>query len=218
MKRKTIACCLGLLFSMKAFAQIPYFAPTVGDGKMYAYTSLKVRPGINRQETYTTFQYGLGDHFATGADLYTGQNCAYWGALIRYGLEVSQWFNIGAEVIPSFDLNNSFKFAYLSSALYLNGAISRNKRLFWCTNTWWVVNRDKPFTLSNYEYLAYTIPLKKQQSLIPMVGTIHAWLFDQDLDLAAGCYYSIKNWNIYVWGNDYLKSHPRFIVGVDYTF
>ena len=118
----------------------------------------------------------------------------------------------------SFDLNNSFKFAYLSSALYLNGAISRNKRLFWCTNTWWVVNRDKPFTLSNYEYLAYTIPLKKQQSLTPMVGTIHSWLFDQDLDLAAGCYYSIKNWNIYVWGNDYLKSHPRFIVGVDYTF
>ena len=37
-------------------AQIPYFASTAGDGKLYGYTSLKLRPGINTQETYTTFQ------------------------------------------------------------------------------------------------------------------------------------------------------------------
>ena len=51
-------------------AQIPYYAGTVGDGKLYGYTSLKVRPGINHQETYTTFQYGLGDHWATGEIYY----------------------------------------------------------------------------------------------------------------------------------------------------
>ena len=212
------AFLLTFCWTTHAVAQIPYFAATVGDGKLYGYTSVKARPGINSQETYTTFQYGLGDHVAAGMDLYTGLNTAYWGALARYGTQVAPWLSVGGEVTASFDLNDNYHFAYLTSALYLNGAISRNKRLFWCTNTWWVVNRDKPFTLSNYEYLAYTIPLKKQQSLTPMVGTIHSWLFDQDLDLAAGCYYSIKNWNIYVWGNDYLKSHPRFIVGVDYTF
>ena len=56
--RKVIGVAIGLLFSMKVIAQIPYFAGTVGDGKLYGYTSVKARPGINHQETYTTFQYG----------------------------------------------------------------------------------------------------------------------------------------------------------------
>ena len=133
--KKAALFCVGLLFSLQASAQIPYFASTVGDGKLYGYTSLKVRPGINHQETYTTFQYGLGDHFATGLDLYTGPDCSYWGALIRYGYSISKWFNVGMEIIPSFNLNNSFKFSYMTTGLYLNGAISGNGRLFWCTNT-----------------------------------------------------------------------------------
>ena len=202
---------------MQASAQIPYFAGTVGDGKIYGYTSLKVRPGINKQETYTTFQYGLGDHFATGVDLYTGPGCSYWGALVRFGQSISQWFNVGVEIIPSFNLNDSFKFSYMTSGLYLNGAISRNGRLFWCTNTWWGLNDGADDTFSNYEYLGYTIPLKPQQSITPMVGTIHSWKFDQDLDIGAGFYYTIKSWNLYVWGNDFLKSHPRFIVGIDFA-
>ena len=135
-----IILCLWLSASLRAFAQIPYYAGTVGDGKLYGYTSLKARPGINHQETYTTFQYGLGDHFATGIDLYTGPDCAYWGALVRYGVKPSKWFNVGAEVISSFNLNDSFKFSYLTSGLYLNGAITGDEHLFWCTNTWWVVN------------------------------------------------------------------------------
>ena len=48
----------GFLWAMQAVAQIPYFAGTVGDGKLYGYSSVKARPGINQQETYTTFQYG----------------------------------------------------------------------------------------------------------------------------------------------------------------
>ena len=24
-------------------------------------------------------------------------------------------------------------------------------------------------------------------------------------------------WNIYVWGNDFLKKHPRFIIGIDFA-
>ena len=50
-------------------AQIPYFASTAGDGKLYGYTSLKLRPGINTQETYTTFQYGIGNSVALGTDI-----------------------------------------------------------------------------------------------------------------------------------------------------
>ena len=215
--KKAALFCVGLLFSLQASAQIPYFASTVGDGKLYGYTSLKVRPGINHQETYTTFQYGLGDHFATGLDLYTGPDCSYWGALIRYGYSISKWFNVGMEIIPSFNLNNSFKFSYMTTGLYLNGAISGNGRLFWCTNTWWGLNDGADDTFSNYEYLGYTIPLKPQRSITPMVGAIHSWKFDQDLDIGAGLYYTIKSWNLYVWGNDFLKSHPRFIVGIDFT-
>lgn len=218
MMRKVVALVTGLLLSIHLVAQIPYFAGTVGHGKLYGYTSVKARPGINQQDTYTTFQYGLDDHWATGTDLYTGLNCAYWGALARYGLNISKWYNVGAEVTSSFNLNNSFKFSYLTSALYLNGAISRNGRLFWCTNTWWIVNRDSPFTLSNYEYLGYTIPLKKGYAITPMAGTIHSWKFDQDVDIVAGCYLTLKNWNVYVWGNDFLKDHPRFILGIDFVY
>ena len=115
MKQFYILLCLWLSVSLRAFAQIPYYAGTAGEGRLYGYTSLKVRPGINHQETYTTFQYGLSDHFDTGIDLYTGPGCAYWGVLVRFGVKPSKWFNIGAEVIPSFNLNDSFKFSYLTS-------------------------------------------------------------------------------------------------------
>lgn len=192
-------------------------AGTVGDGKLYGYSSVKVRPGINHQETYTTFQYGLGDQFATGIDLYTGPDCAYWGSLVRYGRQISKWFSIGAEAIPSFNLNDSFRFSYLTSALYLNGALTADSRLFWCTNTWWGVNKGADNTFSNYEYLGYTIPLGGNHAITPMLGTIHSWKFDKDVDPAAGLYFTFKNWNLYVWGNDFLTPHPRFIVGLDFA-
>ena len=100
MKRlAAILTIVGLLSSIQAIAQIPYYAGTVGDGKMYGYSSVKSRPGINHQETYTTFQYGLGEEVATGIDLYTGPGCAYWGALLRYGHKLNKWFNVGGEVL-----------------------------------------------------------------------------------------------------------------------
>jgi hypothetical protein len=215
--KRVIVIAIGMLCFLKAFAQIPYYAGTVGKGKLYGYSSVKARPGINQQETYTTFQYGVGDRLAAGMDLYTGLNSAYWGALVRYGVNISKWFCIGAEETASFNLNNSFRFSYLTSALYMNGAISSDSRLFWCTNTWWVVNDGADNTFSNYEYLGYTIPLGEGQSLTPMVGAIHSWRFDQDVDLAAGCYFTRRNWTLYVWGNDFLKSHPRLVVCIDFV-
>ena len=159
----------------------------------------------------------MGDHFATGIDLYTGLNCAYWGGLVRYGVGISKWLNVGAEVIPSFDLNDSFSFSYLTSALYMNGALTANGRLFWCTNTWWGVKKGADNTFSNYEYLGYSIPLGSGHAITPMAGALHSWLFDQDVDVAAGFYHTLKNWNLYVWGNDFLKAHPRIIVGIDFA-
>lgn len=222
--KKLFVLIMAITAASSAIAQIPYFAGTVGDGKMYGYSSVKARPGINQQETYTTFQYGIGDQWATGIDLYTGLNCAYWGSLIRWGTSFSKWFSVGAECTPSFNLNDNFKFAYLTSALYLNGTLYSSsdqadsaRRLFWCSNTWWIVNNGASSTYSNYEYLGYTLPLGKGKSITPMAGAIHSWKFNQDIDLAAGFYYTLHNWNFYLWGNDFLKSHPRFVVGIDYT-
>ena len=99
----------------------------------------------------------------------------------------------------------------------MNGALSSDGRLFWCTNTWWCVKKGDDNTFSNYEYLGYTIPMKNKRCITPMVGTIHSWLFDQDVDIAAGFYYTVKQWNFYVWGNDLLKDYPRIIVGIDFA-
>lgn len=215
--KKLITLTAILLLTVQTIAQIPYYAGTAGAGKVYGYTSVKARPGINQQETYSVFQYGLSDHLDTGVDLYTGKDCAYWGTLLRYGLNICKWYNVGAEAIPSFDLNHSFKFAHLTSALYMNGAITRNGNLFWCSNTTWVVDKDDDNTLSNCEYLGYTFHFKNGHAMTPMVGALHSWKFDEDIDPAAGVYYTIKTWNIYLWGNNFLKTHPRIVVGIDFT-
>lgn len=215
--KKVISVLFALFIATAATAQVPYFAGTVGNNKLYGYTSLKVRPGINAQETYTTFQYGLGNYTAVGLDLYTGTGSNYAGYLFRAGKKISKWFGIGGQITPSFDLNNNFKFSYLTTALYMNGAISNDGNFFWCSNTWWGVNDGADNTLTNWEYLGYAISLKNGNSITPMVGAIHSWKFDQDVDIAAGFYYSIKNWNIYLWGNDFLKSNPRIVVGVDFA-
>ena len=217
MKKYIIILSFLLLGNIVSKAQVPYFSGTVGNGKLYGYTSLKFRPGINNQETYTCFQYGLGDYAATGVDLYTGLNSAYAGVLVRGGYKVNQWFGIGGQLTPSFDLNNSMKFSYLTAAIYMNGSITSDGNLFWCSNTWFGINKGADDTISQWTYLGYSIPTYKNQSITPMVGAIHSWKFDQDADLAIGAYYSIGKWNIYLWGNDFFKEYPRFVIGIDFT-
>ena len=82
--KKILFSLVMALFVFESMAQVPYFSGTVGDGKLYGYTSLKARPGINAQETYTCFQYGIGNHVAVGTDIYTGVGSSYWGFLVRY--------------------------------------------------------------------------------------------------------------------------------------
>lgn len=215
--RKIVVSLVLMIFCCAIYAQVPYFAGTVGNNKLYGYTSLKFRPGLNAQETYTTFQYGIGNYTAAGLDLYTSEGSSYAGYLFRVGKKISKWFGVGGQITPSFDLSNNMKFSYLTAALYMNGAISKDGNFFWCSNTWWGVNDGSPFTLTNWEYLGYAFSLKNGHSITPMIGTIHSWKFDQDLDIAAGLYYTIKNWNIYLWGNDFLNTHPRVVVGIDFA-
>lgn len=217
MRKFLLLFILLLTSSIIAKAQIPYFSGTVGDGKLYGYTSLKFRPGINAQETYTCFQYGISDYAATGVDIYTGLNSAYAGVLLRGGYKFNQWFGIGGQLTPSFDLNNSMKFSYLTAALYMNGSITNDGKLFWCSNTWLGVNKGAENTINQWSYLGYTIPTVGGQSIIPMVGAIHSWKFDQEADLAVGAYYTIGKWNIYLWGNDFFMDNPRIVVGIDFT-
>lgn len=215
--KKLIVSLTVMLIAVVVNAQVPYFAGTVGNGSLYGYTSLKIRPGTNGQETYSCFQYGIGDHFAAGTDIYTGVNSAYWGFLVRYGAKISPWIGIGAQATPSFNLNDNFKYSYTTGAIYLNGQITKDGKLFWCSNTWFGLNKNTDNTFTNWEYLGYTFSLKNGKFLTPMLGAIHSWKFDQDIDFAVGAYYSIGKYNIYMWGNDLLKSNPRVVVGVDFT-
>ena len=216
MVKKLLLCIILMIAMLQAKAQVPYFAGTVGDGKLYGYTSLKLRPGINAQETYTCFQYGLGDSFATGADIYTGVGSTYWGILLRYGAKISPWFNIGAQVTPSFNLNDNFNYSYTTAAMYMNGQISSDGKLFWCSNTWWGINEGAKNTITNWEFLGYTMKVGNN-SITPMVGLLHSWEFNQDADIAVGAYYSVGKFNLYLWGNDILKDNPRIVVGVDFV-
>lgn len=198
-------------------AQVPYFAGTVGNGHIYGYTSIKFRPGINAQETYTTFQYGITNYGAAGLDLYTSNGNAYSGFLIRGGYKVNKWFGVGAQFTPSFNLSDNFKFSYLITGIYMNGNITDNGRIFWCSNTWLTFNDGAKDTFTNWEYIGVNISTKNGQSLSPMIGAIHSWKFDQDVDLALGAYYTLKQWNFYLWGNDFFKKNPRVVIGVDFT-
>lgn len=79
---------------MVAKAQIPYYAPTTGHGNLNGYTSLKFRPGVNAQETYTSFLLGLGDYATTGVDLYTCGKEVYSGLILRGGFMPSRYLGL----------------------------------------------------------------------------------------------------------------------------
>ena len=83
LKKLFLIIIVAFVSPIVTYAQVPYFSSTAGDGNLYGYTSLKARPMHNAQETYTCFQYGIGNQVAAGIDLYTGVGSAYWGVSIR---------------------------------------------------------------------------------------------------------------------------------------
>ena len=64
---------------------------------------------------------------------------------------------------------------------------------------------------------ANNIKFDENNSLVPMVGLIHCWKFDQPADLAVGAYYVYKKYSFYLWGNDFFTDYPRLTVAVDFT-
>lgn len=214
--KRILIIIASVIVTVAVKAQVPYFAGTAGDKNLYGYTSVKFRPGINSQETYTTFQYGITDYAAVGTDIYSYNNSVYWGFLARGGYKVNKWYGIGLQATPSFDLSDSFKFSYLTLGLYQNGAITPDGNLFWVSNTWAGINSDGSNTWNQWWYLGYYIDFKEKGGITPMVGCLHDWEFKNDADLAVGFYYTYKKWNFYLWGNDFFKDNPRIVLGVDF--
>ncbi len=218
--RKLSLLLITFVTSLSAFAQVPNFAGTAGKDNIYGYFSFKARPGINNQETYSTIQYGTTDWMALGADYYTGMDQRYLGLTARFGkLSFGKSLNVGAQFTPSFDLEDNVKWSYLTSALYLNGDITSDSRLFYVADTWYTVNKGHAEnSIDQWLYLAYNIPFKNGRSITPMLGTIYSWKFDRDADLALGAYYSVGKCNLYVWGNDFFKDHPRIVLALEVKF
>lgn len=217
--KKLMLLALMIVTFISAFSQVPNFGTTVGDKKLYGYSALKYRTNADTWETYGTLQYGIGNHFQTGVDLYTGGGNAYIGYIVRGGTNISDYFKIGAQLTPSFDLNAHHKFSYLTSALYINGNITKDGKWFYVTDTWLENDKDKLTSAKQWSYIGHKFDLPGNgNSITPMVGAIHSWKFDQDVDLSMGCYYSHKNINLYAWANDILTKQPRFIVAVEFAF
>ena len=117
MRSRFISLIVICFVSLKVAAQIPNFGTTVGDQKLYGYSSMKYRAKADTWETYSTLQYGIGNHFQTGVDLYTNGAANYIGYIVRGGTKINDYLKIGAQLTPSFDLNDHHKFSYLTSAL-----------------------------------------------------------------------------------------------------
>ena len=198
-------------------AQVPYFACTVGNGRVYGYTSVKVKYGMNQLESYHTVQFGLGHNFAVGADLYASGASTYYGLLARFGYAFNPYFKVGFQLTPSFDLSNKFTFRYLTSAFYLNGAITQNEKFLWVSNTWYGINNGANNTINQWYYLGYNFTLKNKQSITPMVGCLYSWMFDSDADMAVGVYYTYRKFNFYLWSDNLFNRHPRIVIGVDFA-
>ena len=215
MKKLFIVVILAF-WALASYAQIPYFAGTAGDGNIYGYTSLKFRPSINAQESYTTFQYGITDYAAVGTDIYSYNNSVYWGFLARGGYKFNKWYGIGLQVTPSFDMGNNFEFNYLTLGLYQNGAITFDGNLFWVSNTWAGINHNAENTWNQWWYLGYYVDFKDKGGITPMLGVLHDWKFENKADVAAGFYYTYEDWNFYMWGNNFFEDNPRIVIGVDF--
>ncbi len=216
MKRFCLASVFALM-SLCIFAQIPYFAGTVGKKRIYGYTSLKVCPTNSTIESYSTLQFGLGDSFAVGADVSTSTNSSYYGLLVRYGYKLSPYFQIGAQLTPSFNLRDHFKLDYITAALYLNGKITDSGNFFWVGNTWYGINMKAKDTINQWLYLGYNFRFKHNRSITPMVGCLYSWEFNRKADIAIGAYYTFSKFNLYLWSDNLTYEHPRLVLGIDFA-
>ena len=81
--RKIFSLLVLMFLTITLSAQVPYFGATVGEGKVFGYTSLKFRPGQNAIEDYTTLQFGITDYFSVGTDIYANNGVVDHGLYAR---------------------------------------------------------------------------------------------------------------------------------------
>ena len=220
--KKIYIILLLTLVSVCSSAQVPNFATTVGDNKIYGYSAVKFQPGVNNTCTYSTLQYGVGEDFAFGADFATNTS-DYLGFVARFGHTFSPWFKTGIHVMPSFDLKDNFKYSYFTGALYFQGQLTKDGKLFWLSNTWFT-HQDSKLYVDEWFYLGYHFSFDNGHGITPMVGALFPCTFDSDLNVAAGFYYSFPKFNLYLWSDKFTtksvngKVNSRFNVGVEFAF
>lgn len=202
---------------VSGFSQVPFYAPAPGDGNLFGYHSLKFRPSVNFQESFTTFQYGIGKT-AVGLELYTCPTGVYSGYTFRAGLYESNYFNVGVQTSPNFSLTDSHKFSYITSGLYLHGAFEPSGKYYWLSNTLWTVHTDKMADIEHWLYLGARFPLPGGSTLIPMAGTIHSWRFDSVPDISIGCSWAIGHYEFLVWTNNYTGDNFRIVFGIAFVY
>lgn len=177
-----ILLCLGL--SLNAMAQMPYFKAQTGlDSKVFISTSLSSSgSGLG---THSTVQYREGI-IGMGLDFTSGAAGNYLGVTFRLIRDYSKYFNFSLKVTPSFNLKDKMKLKYTTINFYLNGAITKDEKLFWLSNTDWYSNNFWYGIFTQYTYLAYQIDLFNNFSLTPFVGETHSWRLDGPVDITTG--------------------------------
>lgn len=200
------------------FAQVPYWGATVGEGKVFGYTSIKVRPGINAMQNYTTLQFGVTDWFSVGTDMSADKNTTDHGLYIRLGKKWNKWISTGMQSSYMSDLRDNYKFSNVNTGLFFNGYILPSGYLTWTSNTWITFNRGGGHVYEHWLYLGSNITFNDKNSLYPMIGIVHDWRLKKAADLAVGAWYTHKKYSFYLWGNDFFKEHPRLTVAIDFTF
>lgn len=216
--KKGILSVIFCVIAFNAFAQVPYFGSTVGKEKVFGYTSVKLRPGQNALENYTTLQFGVTDGFSVGTDLYANKETVDNGLYARVGWKWNQWISTGTQVCYQSNLCDNYKFSNVNTGFFLNGDILKSGYLFWTSNTWLTFNQDGNHAYKQWSYFGSNIKFNENHSLVPMVGLIYSWKFDQPADLAVGAYYVYKKYSFYIWGNGFFTDYPRLTLAVDFTF
>ena len=110
--------------TMTISAQVPYFGATVGEGKVFGYSSLKFRPKQNAQETYTTLQFGITDYFSVGTDVYANNGTVDHGLYARIGKTWNKWFSAGVQATYQSNLRDNYKFSNVNTGIFFNGNIT----------------------------------------------------------------------------------------------
>lgn len=203
MKKIIIIICF-LFAGLYVNAQVPFIANTQGKKNIYVYNQIVFDKGVN---TYSTMQYGLSDDIDVVGDMAIGDGYSTRGYGLRFKAISNKYFNLGSTITGNFDYTNKFKYQFTLIALYINGQIDGN--LGYCSNTWYLSNNQD--LIEQWTYLTYDIG-----NFHPMIGATFNWLNFKYADIALGASYTLGNFNVYLWGGNFINKNPRLTIGIDF--